>query len=67
METKKLEMYIAPEVECIECELESAILGGSVESLKSWENGYYIEGSVYIGHRTKCIIGVMGLGGCRVV
>ena len=46
METKKLEMYIAPEVECIECELESAILEGSVENIKPWENGECINESV---------------------
>ncbi len=46
METKKLEMYIAPESECIECELESAILEGSVENIKPWEDGYNIAGSV---------------------
>ncbi len=29
METKEMKMYAAPEVECVECELESAILNPS--------------------------------------
>ncbi len=38
METKEMKMYAAPEVECVECELESAILNQSGQKLGPGES-----------------------------